>query len=104
MYVFFGFAFSSHIRLFVFELTTDITSLQQNAKHPETFSPNYISLKHAAYVSMVETLHLPYRGIESTTAVGPFFWAAFDQDEEDPHLRESYRWSRVQPSANWGQK
>ena len=37
---------------------------------------------------MVETMHLPYRGIESTSAVGPFFWAAFDQDEENPHLRK----------------
>ncbi len=37
---------------------------------------------------MVETLHLPYRVIESTSVVGPFVWAAFDQDEETPHLRE----------------
>lgn len=63
-------------------------SLQQNAKHPETFAPGVISLKPGAYVSMVETFRLPYRGIESTSAVGPFFWAAFDQDEEFPHLRE----------------
>ena len=36
---------------------------------------------------MVVTLNLPYRAIESTSAVGPFFWAAWDQDEENPHLR-----------------
>ena len=65
-------------------------SLQQNAKQPETFAPNYISLKPEMYVAMVETFHLPYRAIESTSAVGPFFWAAFDQDEETPHLRKSF--------------
>ncbi|KFY25873.1 hypothetical protein V493_04399 [Pseudogymnoascus sp. VKM F-4281 (FW-2241)] len=69
--------------------------LQQNASHPETFSPQYISLKQRAYVSMVETMRLPYRGIESTSAVGPFFWAAFDQDEERPHLQILFRKSDV---------
>jgi len=38
---------------------------------------------------MVETFRLPYRMIESTSAVGPLYWAAFDQDEENPHLREN---------------
>jgi hypothetical protein len=37
---------------------------------------------------MVEVLNLPYRAIESTSCVGPFFWAAWDQDEVTPHLRE----------------
>lgn len=32
-------------------------------------------------------MHLPYRGIESTSCVGPFFWCAYDQDEVNPHLR-----------------
>jgi hypothetical protein len=62
--------------------------LQQNAKHPETFTPAVISLKPPMYVSMVKAMHLPYRSIESTSVVGPFFWAAFDQDEETPHLRK----------------
>jgi hypothetical protein len=79
---------------FVDAQLTDI-SLQQNAKHPETFSPSYISLKPETYVTMVEALHLPYRMIESTSAVGPFFWAAFDQDEENPHLQMIYRKSDV---------
>jgi hypothetical protein len=61
--------------------------LQLNAKHPETFTPHIISLKPDAYKSMVVTMNLPYRGIESTSAVGPFFWCAYDQDEENPHLR-----------------
>lgn len=32
-------------------------------------------------------MRLPYRGIESNSVVGPFFWSAFDQDDDDPHLR-----------------
>ena len=36
---------------------------------------------------MVEVLNLPYRAIEGTSVVGAFFWAAWDQDEENPHLR-----------------
>lgn len=69
--------------------------LQQNAKHPETFTPGVISLKPAVYVDMVETLFLPYRGIESSSAVGPLFWAAFDQNEDNPHLQMLYRKSDV---------
>jgi hypothetical protein len=36
---------------------------------------------------MVRTLHLPFRAIEGTSVVGPFFWSAMDQDDDDPHLR-----------------
>jgi hypothetical protein len=68
--------------------TYGLYSLQQNAKHPETFAPHVISLPPKAYVSMVRTMNLPYRGIESTSAVGPIFWAAYDQDEQTPHLRK----------------
>ncbi|KAH8595940.1 hypothetical protein B0O99DRAFT_594231 [Bisporella sp. PMI_857] len=69
--------------------------LQLNAKHPETFTPHIISLKPDAYKSMVVTMNLPYRGIESTSAVGPFFWCAYDQDEENPHLQIVNRKSDV---------
>ena len=69
--------------------TLTMPSLQQNAKHPETFAPHVISLKPDAYKSMVVTMNLPYRAIESTSAVGPFFWCAYDQDEVNPHLRKS---------------
>lgn len=65
----------------------DTRSLQQNAKQPETFSPRYLSLTHAEYEDMVRTLRLPFRAIEGTSVVGPFFWSAFDQDDDDPHLR-----------------
>lgn len=69
--------------------------LQQDARHPETFSPYHISLPPSAYVEMVETLHLPYRGIESCSAVGPFFWCALDTDETNPHLQILFRKSDV---------
>jgi hypothetical protein len=40
-------------------------------------------------------MHLPYRAIESTSCVGPFFWCAWDQDYENPHLQIVYRKSDV---------
>ncbi|KAK5664127.1 hypothetical protein OQA88_342 [Cercophora sp. LCS_1] len=69
--------------------------LQQNAQHPETFSPRYLSLTHTSYEEMVRTLRLPFRAIESTSVVGPFFWAAFDQDDDDPRLQIVFRKSDV---------
>ncbi|KAF3769867.1 hypothetical protein M406DRAFT_248876 [Cryphonectria parasitica EP155] len=57
--------------------------LQLKAKHPETFTSNYISFTAAEYESMVRALHLPYRAIEGTSVVGPFFWCAHDEDDDD---------------------
>ncbi|KAI0168315.1 hypothetical protein BJ166DRAFT_253987 [Pestalotiopsis sp. NC0098] len=69
--------------------------LQKNAKQNETFSPNYISLTPDQYEQMVRTMRLPFRAIEGTSVVGPFFWAAFDQDASDPHLQIIFRKSDV---------
>ncbi|KAB5523057.1 hypothetical protein GE09DRAFT_976810 [Coniochaeta sp. 2T2.1] len=69
--------------------------LQQKAKHPETFTPHYISFTASAYESMVRTLRLPFRAIEGTSVVGPFFWSAYDQDDNDPHLQIIFRKSDV---------
>ncbi|KAH6654026.1 hypothetical protein BKA67DRAFT_268130 [Truncatella angustata] len=69
--------------------------VQKNAKHNETFTPNYITLDPAQYEGMVRTMRLPFRGIEGTSVVGPFFWAAFDQDASDPHLQIIFRKSDV---------
>lgn len=69
--------------------------LQQNAQHAETFTPHVISLKPEVYKSMITSWNLPYRAIESTSVVGPFFWAAWDQDETNPHLQIIYRKSDV---------
>ncbi|KAK4152833.1 hypothetical protein C8A00DRAFT_44176 [Chaetomidium leptoderma] len=69
--------------------------LQKNAEHPETFTPNYLSLSHDAYEDMVRAMHLPFRAIEGSSVVGPFFWCAFDQDDDDPHLQIIFRKSDV---------
>ncbi|KAK3322432.1 hypothetical protein B0H66DRAFT_495321 [Apodospora peruviana] len=69
--------------------------LQQNAQQNDTFSPKYISLTHENYESMVRVLRLPFRAIEGTSVVGPFFWCAFDQDDDDPHLQIIFRKSDV---------
>ncbi|KAG4031171.1 hypothetical protein MFRU_010g02960 [Monilinia fructicola] len=69
--------------------------LQLNAKHPDTFAPNVLSFPSATYISMVKTMNLPYRSIESGSAVGPIFWAAYDQDEKNPHLQIVNRKSDV---------
>lgn len=71
-------------------------SLQLKAKHPETFTPNVISFTAPEYESMVRTLHLPYRAIEGTSVVGPFFWCACDSDDDaDPYLQIIMRKSDV---------
>jgi hypothetical protein len=72
-----------------------VSSLQLRAKDPETFTPYVISFSPETYTKMVDTLHLPARAIESTSVVGPFFWSAHDQDDEDPHLQVIFRKSDV---------
>ncbi|KAL2164543.1 hypothetical protein VTH06DRAFT_3760 [Thermothelomyces fergusii] len=69
--------------------------LQQDAQHPETFTPCYLSLTQQAYVDMIRTWRLPLRTIETSSVVGPFFWSAFDQDDDDPHLQIIFRKSDV---------
>lgn len=69
--------------------------VQKNACHPNTFAPLHISLKRDAYESMVRAWHLPFRAIEGSSLVGPFFWCAPDQDEDDRHLQIIFRKSDV---------
>ncbi|ERS97220.1 hypothetical protein HMPREF1624_06551 [Sporothrix schenckii ATCC 58251] len=69
--------------------------LQLGAQHPETFTANYISYTHNEYIAMVRKLSLPFRAIEGTSIVGPFFWAALDQDDANPHLQIIFRKSDV---------
>ena len=78
-----------------YPVTDSLTRIQKNAKHPETFSPQYISLSHDHYEAMVRGMKLPYRAIESTSAVGPFFWSSFNRDDNDPHLLIVFRKSDV---------
>ncbi|KAF4466845.1 hypothetical protein FALBO_6295 [Fusarium albosuccineum] len=69
--------------------------VQKNAKHNDTFLPSVISLPRDRYELMVREMRLPYRGIETTSVVGPFFWCAYDQDDDDPHLQIIHRKSDV---------
>ncbi|KAH0443364.1 hypothetical protein CKAH01_02849 [Colletotrichum kahawae] len=69
--------------------------LQKNAKHKDTFTPHTISFTADAYESMVRAMRLPYRAIEGTSVVGPFFWSAYDQEDDDPTLQIIFRKSDV---------
>ncbi|EAA33854.2 hypothetical protein GE21DRAFT_4222 [Neurospora crassa] len=69
--------------------------VQKDAQDNETFAPLHVSLKPEDYSSMVEIMRLPYRAIEGTSVVGPFFWAALDHDDKDPHLQIIFRKSDV---------
>ncbi|KAI2472047.1 hypothetical protein F4781DRAFT_385108 [Annulohypoxylon bovei var. microspora] len=69
--------------------------VQKDAVHVNTFAPLYISLKKEAYESMVRTWHLPFRAIEGSSLVGPFFWCSHDQDENNRHLQIIFRKSDV---------
>ncbi|KAH8162992.1 hypothetical protein CIB48_g5256 [Xylaria polymorpha] len=69
--------------------------VQRNAEHNDTFSPNFISLTHEQYKSMVRRLHLPLRAIEGSSLVGPAFWCEYDQNEDDRHLQIIFRKSDV---------
>ncbi|KAJ6446544.1 magnesium transport protein CorA, transmembrane region [Purpureocillium lavendulum] len=69
--------------------------VQRNAKDKDTFMPKVISLPKSSYERMVRVLKLPFRAIETTSVVGPFFWCAYDQDDDDPHLQIVHRKSDV---------
>lgn len=70
-------------------------SLQLKVKHPETFAPHVISFTGPEYENMVRSLHLPYRAIEGTAVVGPFFWCSYGDDDEDPYQQIIMRKSDV---------
>jgi Mg2+ and Co2+ transporter CorA len=69
--------------------------IQKNAKDKDTFMPKVLSLPKDSYENMVRVMRLPFRAIETTAVVGPFFWCAYDQDDEDPHLQIVHRKSDV---------
>ncbi|QPH01275.1 hypothetical protein C2857_005474 [Epichloe festucae Fl1] len=69
--------------------------IQKNAKDKDTFMPKVLSLPKDSYAAMVRVMKLPFRGIETTSVVGPFFWCSFDQDDDDPHLQIIHRKSDV---------
>ncbi|KAJ6788656.1 hypothetical protein PWT90_04965 [Aphanocladium album] len=60
--------------------------VQTDAKDKDTFTPRVLSLPKESYEQMVRVFRLPFRGIETTSVVGPFFWTSYDHDDADPHL------------------
>ncbi|KAF4977947.1 hypothetical protein FZEAL_5595 [Fusarium zealandicum] len=77
----------------VFEATSymEILKYSANAKNPDTFTPDVISLPYECYRNMAGTFKLPTRAIEASAAVGPLFWSSEDHDDDDPHLQIIYR-------------
>ncbi|OAA73871.1 Mg2+ transporter protein, CorA-like/Zinc transport protein ZntB [Cordyceps fumosorosea ARSEF 2679] len=69
--------------------------VQTDAQDKDTFMPKVLSLPKDAYEKMVRALRLPFRGIETTSVVGPFFWSSSDHDDADPHLHILHRKSDV---------
>ncbi|KAI1313556.1 hypothetical protein F5Y03DRAFT_381135 [Xylaria venustula] len=69
--------------------------VQRNAENNDTFSPNFLSLSHEHYKSMVRKMRLPFRAIEGGSLIGPVFWCEYDQDEDDRHLQIIFRKSDV---------
>lgn len=61
--------------------------VQNNARHPDTFSPKTISLPRDKYDAMVRAFRLPRRGIETSAVVGPFFWSWVDELDSRPYMR-----------------
>ena len=61
--------------------------VQTNARDPDTFSPNTISLPKDKYDTMVRAFRLPKRGLETSAVVGPFFWSWVDDLDSQPYLR-----------------
>lgn len=61
--------------------------LHEAAEDPKTFSPRTISFATESYEVLVREMKLPFRAIETSSAVGPFFWWTYDPDPVDPVLR-----------------
>lgn len=56
------------------EPADDVSSLQINAKHPDTFRPDTISLPQLQYGEMMKGMNLPIKALGTTACVGPLFW------------------------------
>ncbi|KAF7937182.1 uncharacterized protein EAE98_001496 [Botrytis deweyae] len=74
--------------------------LQGNAIHPNTFEPKFLSLPKGFHKKMVDAMHLPHSWIETLSAVGPFYWSGYEQNENDLYLQIIYRKSDVKKPSN----
>ncbi|TGO38106.1 hypothetical protein BHYA_0082g00490 [Botrytis hyacinthi] len=81
---------------------TNVTSLQGNAVHPNTFEPKFLSLPDGFHKKIVHAMRLPYSWIETLSAVGPFYWSGYEYIGNDHYLQIIYRKSDVKkPSDTW---
>ncbi|TQV95836.1 Mg2+ transporter protein, CorA-like/Zinc transport protein ZntB [Cordyceps javanica] len=77
-------------------MPTDLKLLSgKDALHADTFMDRTLSLNKNVYESMVRTMQLPTKHIESTAVVGPFFWHHYSRQGDDPCLQIVYRKSDV---------
>ncbi len=60
--------------------------LQLEPQDPKAFFPDVISFALQDYASLMRDMDLPFRSIEITSAVGPFFWWAFYDKGDDTSL------------------
>ncbi|TPX09132.1 uncharacterized protein E0L32_001605 [Thyridium curvatum] len=74
-----GTTFASGIRLL----------LQLNARDPKTFEPGVISLPKEAFDGLVRQFKLPFRNLETSSAVGPLFWWTGKRELSKDCLRKS---------------
>ena len=63
-------------------------SLQENASHQDTFEPKTLSVPKEFYEKIVASMHLPLSWIETSSAVGPFFWSGLEQNGGNTYLRK----------------
>ncbi|KAL2272421.1 hypothetical protein FJTKL_06588 [Diaporthe vaccinii] len=70
--------------------------LQVNAKHPDTFRPDTISLPPLHYESMIKKMNLPTNALELTAGVGPLFWWDFVQKNGKKRLDIIFRKADVE--------
>lgn len=64
-------------------------SVQPAVEHEDTFLPHIVSMEKHEYELMVNEMRLPYKGIESSDVLGPFFWYRhINNPAGRPHLRK----------------
>jgi hypothetical protein len=62
------------------------SSLQLNARDPETFDPKFISMEHENYIKRIDGPQLPREAIEMSGCVGPLFWSSFVKSDQGSNM------------------
>ncbi|ORY71048.1 uncharacterized protein BCR38DRAFT_415789 [Pseudomassariella vexata] len=75
-------------------------STHHQALNAHTFDPTVISFSKEAYESLVREMNLPYRAIETSTVVGPFFWWTIVEKADGAYLQFIFRKSDARWKGN----